>query len=220
MTTKMILMASALLVSTSAMAQAGPIAEKSSDQIVCELTGDCSQINANDPAANRDKPENRGFSIAKRGGVQPARVPTAAAMPVQSNRLAPSSTQRKFPAQARRYAPSAPAGRSNLSINFVSGSAALTESGRSQASHFLQALSSPVLAGRHFRIGGHTDAVGNADYNMTLSRQRAQALVDFLAQNGADKSRFEVQGYGFSQPLPGTSPKAPANRRVEIVKLD
>ena len=222
MKTKTVYLACLLLASTSAMAQAGPVAEKSSDQIVCELTGDCSKMNANDPSlATVDKPENRGFTLAKRTAAPATRAPTASSANVQTARVA-APQGRSFPAQARfsvAHAPSNP-GRTNLSINFVSGSAALTDSGRNQAMRVVQALKNPALSGHRFRIGGHTDAVGNADYNLNLSRQRAQAMVDFLTQNGADKSRFEVQGFGFSQPIPGTSAKSAANRRVEIVKLD
>ncbi len=219
MAIKLLALATALLASTSAMAQAGPIAEKSSEQIVCELTGDCAAVDAS--LATADKPENRGFSIARRG--KPAQTAPTPVVSAPAARVATTATRSHsvvMPARYRAPVAAAPSGRTNLSINFVSGSAVLTDSGRSQALRFMQALAQPSLNGKRFMIGGHTDAVGNKDYNINLSRQRAQSLVDFLAQNGADRSRFDVQGYGFSRPLPGTSPRSANNRRVEIVKLD
>lgn len=211
--------AGALLVSASAIAQAGPVAEKSSDQIVCELTGDCAKETG---TATADKPESRGFSIAKRG---PAQSTTSTA-PQSVQR---TTTQRMAPASAR--APSggntarfsvAPrnVGRADLSINFVSGSASLTDSGRRQAQAFGEALRAPQLTGKRFVIGGHTDSVGSRAYNLDLSKRRAQAVVDFLAAQGASRTQFEVQGHGFDKPLPGLGAKSPANRRVEVVKLN
>jgi outer membrane protein OmpA-like peptidoglycan-associated protein len=58
--------------------------------------------------------------------------------------------------------------------------------------------------------------VGSRPFNLDLSRRRADALVDYLAQNGVDRSRLEAHGVGFDQPLPGLGSRAAANRRVEI----
>lgn len=50
-------------------------------------------------------------------------------------------------------------------------------------------------------IGGHTDAIGTEAYNQKLSQRRAQAVVDYLVQNGIDLDRLEAMGYGESQPV-------------------
>ena len=67
-------------------------------------------------------------------------------------------------------------------------------------------------------ISGHTDNVGSAQLNNTLSQARAKAVVDYLVVNGIDPSRLEYKGYGFMQPIASNdSPAGRAqNRRVEF----
>ena len=45
-------------------------------------------------------------------------------------------------------------------------------------------------------LGGHTDSQGSDSYNMTLSEQRAKAVVDYLVKNGIASDRLESKGYG------------------------
>jgi len=67
-------------------------------------------------------------------------------------------------------------------------------------------------------IGGHTDDVGKADYNMKLSGERAAAVVQWLVAHGVAASRLSSHGYGDTQPLvKNTSDENRAkNRRVEL----
>ncbi len=218
---KSVFLAAALLSSQSASAQAGPVAKVTSDQLVCQLSGDCAQ--ANTALDTQDKPESRGFSIVKRPAAAvtngkptastPAR-PAPAHMTVPSSRSGGSTTQRFV------LVPHGPVGHADLSINFVSGSAELTPGGKKLAETFMTALRAPQLTGKRFMIGGHTDAVGSRALNRALSERRAQSLVDYLVAQGASRSQFEVKGFGFDAPLPGTSPKSSSNRRVEVVKLN
>ncbi len=69
------------------------------------------------------------------------------------------------------------------------------------------------------RVVGHTDSRGEASMNMTLSRQRAQSVADYLIRQGIDASRVSVEARGESQPIASNdSPEGRANnRRVEIV---
>lgn len=68
-------------------------------------------------------------------------------------------------------------------------------------------------------IQGHTDSVGTDAYNMRLSQDRADAVVDWLIQNGADEGRLSARGYGESMPVAdnGTDAGRAENRRVELV---
>jgi len=50
-------------------------------------------------------------------------------------------------------------------------------------------------------IAGHTDSHSSATYNQELSQKRAQAVADYLASQGIDKSRLRPNGYGESQPI-------------------
>jgi outer membrane protein OmpA-like peptidoglycan-associated protein len=67
-------------------------------------------------------------------------------------------------------------------------------------------------------IEGHTDSQGSDEYNLKLSQQRAQAVVDRLVQKGVEAQRLEAKGYGESRPVADNSrPDGRAlNRRVEI----
>lgn len=72
-----------------------------------------------------------------------------------------------------------------------------------------------------FEIGGHTDDVGSDAHNVTLSDQRAKAVVGWLVAHGITASRLSSHGYGKSQPLvPNNSDANRAkNRRVEMKNL-
>lgn len=67
-------------------------------------------------------------------------------------------------------------------------------------------------------IEGHTDATGSDEYNLELSRKRAQTVANYLASLGISPTRFTIMGYGESQPLMtnDTPEGRAANRRVEI----
>ena len=70
-------------------------------------------------------------------------------------------------------------------------------------------------------IEGHTDNVGNAASNLTLSEARAAEVKNALVTDFAiDAGRITTQGLGDTKPaVPNTSPEGRAqNRRVEIVK--
>lgn len=67
-------------------------------------------------------------------------------------------------------------------------------------------------------IAGHTDNVGADDYNLKLSQERAQAVVNYLVQKGVSKDRLVAKGYGKTKPIaPNTTEQGRAqNRRVEL----
>ncbi len=67
-------------------------------------------------------------------------------------------------------------------------------------------------------IAGFTDSDGSDAYNMTLSQRRAQSVAGFLGQQGVDTRRFNVIGYGETQPIASNATEAgkALNRRVEI----
>ena len=67
-------------------------------------------------------------------------------------------------------------------------------------------------------IEGHTDSTGSDAYNLTLSKNRAQAVTNFLERNGIADERIETKWYGESQPKydNSTVEGRAKNRRVEI----
>lgn len=69
-----------------------------------------------------------------------------------------------------------------------------------------------------WEIGGHTDAIGSDSYNKKLSKQRAQAIVDYLVSQGAKRNNLIIVGYGKDNPVATneTVEGRSMNRRVEI----
>ena len=64
-------------------------------------------------------------------------------------------------------------------------------------------------------VEGHTDASGNPDSNMVLSRDRAESVVNFIStKSGLDSKRLVPIGKGSSDTLKNLTPRDPANRRV------
>jgi outer membrane protein OmpA-like peptidoglycan-associated protein len=109
---------------------------------------------------------------------------------------------------------SAPAAAFDLLVNFELNSDELSDTAKANLLEFSRALRDPRLANASFSIEGHTDATGPATYNQDLSERRAEAVVTFLREQGADTSRFVVKGFGQAQPR-ADDPFDPVNRRVE-----
>ena len=66
-------------------------------------------------------------------------------------------------------------------------------------------------------IEGHTDDTGSEEYNMTLSKRRAEAVRDYLISQGVDASRLTAKWYGETQPkYPNDEANRAKNRRVEL----
>jgi len=67
-------------------------------------------------------------------------------------------------------------------------------------------------------LAGHTDSTGSEEYNLGLSRQRAQSVADYLTIRNVDQARFSVQGFGKSDPIASndTAEGRAENRRVEV----
>ena len=67
-------------------------------------------------------------------------------------------------------------------------------------------------------ISGHTDNVGSAAYNKTLSQARAKAVVDYLINAGIPADRMTSAGYGFDKPIASNETDAgrQLNRRTEF----
>ncbi|MDH7515301.1 MAG: OmpA family protein [Bacteroidota bacterium] len=70
-------------------------------------------------------------------------------------------------------------------------------------------------------IGGHTDSVGTFEYNISLSRARAKAVVRYLVLRGISADRLTYEGYGEYVPIaPNETEEGRAlNRRVEFTIL-
>lgn len=71
------------------------------------------------------------------------------------------------------------------------------------------------------RVEGHTDNVGGATANQTLSERRAQAVVAWLVAHEVSGARLSAKGFGESQPVGDNSTEdgRAKNRRVELAKF-
>ena len=70
----------------------------------------------------------------------------------------------------------------------------------------------------HIEIGGHTDNEGSDTHNMTLSLNRANAVIDYLITNGIGADKLTYKGYGETVPIiSNETPEGRAkNRRTEF----
>ncbi|SFR84144.1 OmpA family protein [Sphingomonas jatrophae] len=205
MTRMFTLALSGALLATPALA-ADPKPSRSASEIVCALTGDCAAA-SDGPRAQR--PAEAAFSFTRPGGAKP--TPPAKAASVRTATVAEPARMR------RAAAPAAASSGLDMRINFASGSADLTPQARAEAAQFAKAMAMPQLAGRRFVVEGHTDSVGNRDYNLDLSKRRAASVVSYIVSLGVPADRVEAKGYGFDKPLPGRGAGAPGNRRVQFV---
>jgi OmpA-OmpF porin, OOP family len=107
-----------------------------------------------------------------------------------------------------------------LDVKFALNSATLTDEAKDTIRRLADAVKSDQLAGYRFRLEGHTDATGRPDYNLTLSRRRAEAVRDYLVTDlGIARNRLQVVGRGQEEPLDAANPTSGVNRRVQVVNL-
>lgn len=67
-------------------------------------------------------------------------------------------------------------------------------------------------------VYGHTDSTGSDQYNMDLSKRRADAVARYLISRGVSSARIQTQGMGESYPVAdnNTAEGRAKNRRVEV----
>ena len=102
-------------------------------------------------------------------------------------------------------------------VLFDTGSATLKPGAREK----LAKISGIVLAhpGLNLQIEGHTDSVGSDEFNQQLSERRADAVRDFLAEQGVPAASITARGFGKTQPVASndSAEGRQRNRRVELV---
>jgi outer membrane protein OmpA-like peptidoglycan-associated protein len=109
-----------------------------------------------------------------------------------------------------------------IAVTFASGllydfdSDVVRPEARSNLRNLAKSLSK--YPGSDLLIVGHTDQVGAASYNQSLSERRAAAAANFLVSEGVRRTRMATRGMGETEPLAGNDTEAgrQANRRVEV----
>ena len=105
-------------------------------------------------------------------------------------------------------------------INFSSGSTNI----QNNSTRDLEKIYNLLIQAENSKltIVGHTDNVGKPESNLTLSKGRAQAVVDYLKQKGIPENRFQmIDGKGSNEPVADNSSESgkAQNRRVVIAFL-
>ena len=104
---------------------------------------------------------------------------------------------------------------SHASIEFESNTTTITPRSRTTLDQLMTLLRrAPHTA---IEIGGHTDKYGAPDYNLQLSRLRAEAVRHYFISHGLT-NQFTAVGYGASRPLTVAQTRAGLqhNRRIEL----
>ena len=107
----------------------------------------------------------------------------------------------------------------SLTIQFDFDSSKVSASSVAQLEELARAMKSSELQALSFRVEGHTDAKGNPDYNLRLSRQRAEAVKSQLVQMGVGGERLQSEGHGDRDLANKADRFAAENRRVRVVTL-
>lgn len=183
------------------------------------------------PIADNDSEEgreaNRRIEITLIGA-PPAPAPTEAAAPADT--AAASTTAAGDTGTTTLAAPLPPADAeacvANITallardkITFDPGSDVI-----SQASEGLVTALAELLKqcpGKPIEVAGHTDSQGTSRNNLTLSENRAKAVLVALSQRGVDVSTLKAVGYGEDEPIAdnGTEDGREANRRIEFTLI-
>jgi OmpA-OmpF porin, OOP family len=102
-------------------------------------------------------------------------------------------------------------------VQFAPGQATLTAAAMRQLSPLVTLLKEQPK--RNIRIAGYTDSSGTESSNLDLSQRRADAVRDFLMENGISPNRIVARGYGEADPVASNTTVAGRreNRRVEVL---
>lgn len=147
---------------------------------------------------------------------QPTPPPPA---PPREEEMAPSEVE----PVAGREEPTAPRGPMSLDeqVFFDTGATTLTDAGKEELDRIAQMYRD---AGERegwtaLHIFGYADQRGPESYNLQLSRERAEAVRDYLVAAGVPASLIDVTGFGEQQPIvadPQTPDDLEKNRRVQF----
>ena len=105
-------------------------------------------------------------------------------------------------------------------VLFGTGAASLTPEGMRTTQKLADVLQQNPQ--RTVLIEGFTDSTGAAAYNQDLSERRAASVQRALQDQGVNRERVAMRGYGESHPVAAndTTSNRQLNRRVEIVLSD
>ncbi|MBS7540811.1 OmpA family protein [Ancylobacter lacus] len=107
-----------------------------------------------------------------------------------------------------------------VQIQFALNSAIIRPESYEAIGSIADAMHHPILWNYRFAVVGNTDATGTRAYNLKLSQERAQAIVDALVTlYRVDPARLEAVGLGQEALQNAKNPDDPINRRVQIFNI-
>jgi OmpA-OmpF porin, OOP family len=110
-----------------------------------------------------------------------------------------------------------------LQLQFAFDSAKLSASDMAQLDKLVPVLNNPKLGFVAGTVVGHTDSIGDANYNLGLSKRRAESVANYLKSHGVNLgSRFTLKGMGEADPIASNDTEAgrAENRRVVVSRTD
>ena len=130
-----------------------------------------------------------------------------------SAQVAPSSTTAAGSRDCGSLPPDVRTVGVDFPIQFNAGSATVSSASEGTLNQIAKVLA--LSPDRCIIVEGHTDVLGNYDKNMALSRDRANAVVNFIStRHGIDRKRFVPVGKGSTETMPNLDARDPKNRRV------
>lgn len=104
-------------------------------------------------------------------------------------------------------------------VTFEFNSTSVTPNSVAQIDEIAEFLANPFREGFIYEIVGHTDAVGDENYNRELSERRAQAIKDLIIERNPDiYATLTVRGEGESRLKDPSNGRSAVNRRVELIE--
>lgn len=102
-------------------------------------------------------------------------------------------------------------------VNFASGRSELPTQSMAVLSKVSEVAKS--LNATEIKVEGHTDSLGSATANKTLSESRAESVATYLKSNGFSDINVQSEGLGFDKPIATNKSKdgRAQNRRVDII---
>ncbi len=185
--------------------------DPSSDDLVNAFMSDSKQSSMPEGLVPAGEPQNsgvkyRGISL-KKTKIEPTPVPEAAQKQEMSQQFAANQAADVCMAGAKSVA---------INIRFKSNSTTVKSQDSQMLKKIAQAMNTPQLKNCYFVIEGHTDAVGEAYYNLWLSQKRADSVRQHLSQFSVENNRMIVVGKGEDELLNDSNPNASENRRVQF----
>ena len=152
------------------------------------------------------------------------------AIALQACQTPPPPAPSPAPAPVAVYTgPTLPIEQSDRGVQIFLPSAALFETGKSDLNvaeseaylrRVTQLLNTKTV--NKIQLEGHTDTVGSAATNQTLSEARAKSVREALVKLGIAPERISTAGYAFNRPVASnaTEEGRKLNRRVELLIVD